>query len=166
MVDLLVIAFSSNEGHFPLKSLCADLVLVEKARMVASCQFFTAFLVRQSVCRLWRFVRRCSYKLHVQFSDVVFQLALRCVFRLLPVKSEVCVHSEVLSSLWQATPTQYIHYLKHRCLIKKKRYTQSTDNVRMIILFLSCCHDIKGTHVNIIYSCSCVHMYMCIIYFL
>ena len=34
-VDLLVIAFSPNEGHFLLKSLRADLVLVEKVRMVA-----------------------------------------------------------------------------------------------------------------------------------
>ena len=34
--DLLVIAFSPNEGHFLLKLLCADLVLVEKVRMGAS----------------------------------------------------------------------------------------------------------------------------------
>ena len=36
-VDLLVIAFSPNVGTFLLKSLRADLVLVEKVRMVASC---------------------------------------------------------------------------------------------------------------------------------
>ena len=36
-VDLLVKAFSPNEGYFPLKSLRADLVLAEKVRMVASC---------------------------------------------------------------------------------------------------------------------------------
>ena len=33
-VDLL---FSPNKGHFPLKLFCADLVLVEEVRMVASC---------------------------------------------------------------------------------------------------------------------------------
>ena len=36
-MDLLVIAFFSKHGTFLLKSLCADLVLVEKVRMVASC---------------------------------------------------------------------------------------------------------------------------------
>ena len=35
-VNLLVIAFSPNKGHFLLKSLRPDLVLVEKVRMVAS----------------------------------------------------------------------------------------------------------------------------------
>ena len=33
-VDLLVIAFSPSEGHFMLRSLRADLVIVEKVRMV------------------------------------------------------------------------------------------------------------------------------------
>ena len=36
-VDLLVIAYSPNVGHFSLKSFHADLVLVEKVRMVAIC---------------------------------------------------------------------------------------------------------------------------------
>ena len=53
-VDLLVIAFFSKQGHILLKLLHANLVLVEKGKKVASCQLFTAFLVRFLVrrCRL------------------------------------------------------------------------------------------------------------------
>ena len=59
-MDLLVIAFFSlNMGHFSLKSLYADLVLVEKVRMVAICWLFSAFLARflDRLCRLRRCVR-------------------------------------------------------------------------------------------------------------
>ena len=41
------------------------------------------------------------------FRYIVFQLSLSVFFVLLPAKSEVSVHGEVLSSLWLATPTQY-----------------------------------------------------------
>ena len=41
------------------------------------------------------------------FRHVVFQHSLRVFFVLLPAKSEVSVHGEVLSSLWLATPTRY-----------------------------------------------------------
>ena len=86
--------------YFSLKSLHADLVLVEKVRMVASCWLFTAFwarflvrmcvdfgdayvAVRTSMCTVFRYV--------------VFQPSLCVFFVLLPVKSEVSVHGEVLS---------------------------------------------------------------------
>ena len=36
-VDLLVITFSPSEGRFMPRSLCADLVIVEKVRTVANC---------------------------------------------------------------------------------------------------------------------------------
>ena len=59
-VDLFVIGFfSPSVGHFSLKLLHADLVLVEKVRMVASsllvvyCTLCEIFGYRMCVYRLW-----------------------------------------------------------------------------------------------------------------
>ena len=100
-------SFFPNVGHFLLKSLRANLVLAEKVRMIASCLLLTAFSVRFLV-RLWRCVRHCSYKLCIHSFHVChFPTLPMCVFVLLPAKSEVSMHGEVLSSPWLATPTWY-----------------------------------------------------------
>ena len=107
-VDLLVIAFSPNVGHCLLKLLRVDLVLVEKVRMAASCWLFTAFsarfLVRMFVDFGDVYIAVCIH--YVQFSMLFFN-SPSVFFILLPAKSEVSMHGEVLSSPWLATPTRY-----------------------------------------------------------